>query len=63
MIEMQWVTAPLQTPGNVGIFQSYGTSYKLQFREVVERSKAGRVIIATKWQDVKIGESTCVTQS
>lgn len=39
MIEMQWVSAPLQTPIQVGVFEAMdGASLKLQFREVVRRA-------------------------
>lgn len=63
MIEMQWVK-PVWVNDMMSLEESGkcvtvgGTPLKLQFREVLERREAGRVIIATEWQDVKIGEST-----
>lgn len=61
MIEMRWVK-----PKMINCLQPAsefekstllgGHLYKLQYREVVERSKAGCVIIATDWQDVEISE-------
>lgn len=58
MIEMQWVKTEHTAKDDVRIADSYGTAYKLQFREVIQRYSDSSVEVATIWQDVEIGKAT-----